>query len=62
VSRACGVNVYFANTAQKWVFFGQTNQPVTEWGNRTELLDDDGTKAFADLHARASEAPVLTTE
>lgn len=62
VSRTCGVNVYFANTAQKWVFFGHTNQPVTEWGNRTELLDDDGSKTFADLYARASEAPVLTTE
>lgn len=62
VSRTCGVNVYFANTAQKWVFFGHTNQPVTEWGNRTELLEDDGSKTFADLYARASEAPVLTTE
>lgn len=62
VSRACGLNVYFANTAQKWVFFGNGNQPVTEWGNQTELIEDDGSAAFADLHRRASQSPVLTAE
>jgi len=62
VSRACGVNAYFANTAQKWVFFGQINQPVTEWGNHTEYLDDDGSPAFARFHAQASRAPVLTRD
>ena len=62
VSRACGVNVYFANSGQKWTFFGDGNQPVTEWGNSTELLEDDGSADFADLHARASASPVLTRE
>jgi L-alanine-DL-glutamate epimerase-like enolase superfamily enzyme len=62
VSRACGANVYFANTAQKWTFFGHGNQPVNEWGNHTELLEDDGSRRFADLYERASQSPVLTTE
>ena len=62
VSRACGVNVYFANTRQKWTFFGHGNQPVNEWGNHTELLDDDGTPEFTKLHERASQSPVLTSE
>ena len=62
VSRACGVNVYFANSGQKWTFFGDGNQPVTEWGNSTELIEDDGSAEFADLHARALASPVLTSE
>jgi L-alanine-DL-glutamate epimerase-like enolase superfamily enzyme len=62
VSRACGVNVYFANSGQKWTFFGHGNQPVTEWGNSTELIDDDGSAEFAELHRRATAGPVLTTE
>ena len=62
VSRACGLNVYFANTAQKWVFFGNGNQPVNEWGNHTELVDDDGSASFADLHQRATQSPVLSAE
>ncbi|HXF64880.1 MAG TPA: enolase C-terminal domain-like protein [Caldilineaceae bacterium] len=62
-SRACGVNVYFANnshhTSQMWRYFAQGNQPVYERGVQTELLDDDGSAEFADLHARAQLAPVL---
>ena len=62
VSRPGGVNVYFANSGQKWTFFGRGNQPVDEWGSRTELLEDDGSAEFAELHRRASESPVLTAE
>ena len=62
VSRACGVRVYFASTAQKWAYFGQVNQPVNEWGNHTELLDDDGSANFAKLYAVAAISPVLTRE
>ena len=62
MTRTCGVNVYFANSGQKWTFFGHGNQPVNEWGNHTELLEDDGSPEFANLHARASESPVLTAE
>ena len=62
VNRPNGVNVYFANTRQKWVFFGGGNLPVDEWGSSTEYLDDDGTKTFDELFKRASEEPVLTGE
>lgn len=62
VSRPGGVNVYFANSGQKWTFFGRGNQPVDEWGSSTELLEDDGSAEFAELHRRASESPVLTAE
>ena len=60
VIRASGMNVYFANTKQKWVFFGDGNLPVDEWGSATEYLDDDGSLGFEELFKRASEAPVLT--
>jgi len=63
-SRACGVNVYFANdshhTSEMWRYFSLNNQPVFERGNHTELLDDDGSAGFADLYKRAAVAPVLT--
>ena len=62
VTRPGGVNIYFANSGQKWVFFGKGNQPVDEWGCQTELLDDDGSADFADLHQRASQSPVITSE
>ncbi|NKB71325.1 MAG: enolase [Candidatus Latescibacteria bacterium] len=62
VLRPGGVNVYFANSAQKWTFFGNGNQPVDEWGSRTELIDDDGSAEFDRLHGQASESPVLTAE
>lgn len=62
--RPCGIDVHFAddshNTSPMWAYFATGNQPVYERGVRTELLDDDGTPEFADLHARASIAPVLT--
>jgi len=62
VIRPGNVNIYFANSAQKWTFFGSGNQPVDDWGCSTELLDDDGSTEFADLHQRASQAPVITLE
>ena len=65
-SRACGVNVYFANdshhTSDMWTYFSRGNGPLYERGVQTELLDDDGSQAFADLYARALVAPVLTRE
>lgn len=65
-TRACGVSVYFADnshsTSPMWNYFRTANQPVFEWGNHTELLEDDGSAEFADLHARALVAPVLTAE
>ena len=62
VTRAGGINIYFANSGQKWTFFQGGNHPVDEWGSSTELLDDDGSAEFADLHARAAESPVMTAE
>lgn len=62
VVRPSGLNVYFANTRQKWVFFGDGNLPVDEWGSATEYLDDDGSEDFGKLFERASEAPVVTEE
>ncbi len=59
-SRASGLQTYFATTPQMWTFFGAGNQPVYERGVHTELLDDDGSPDFADLHKRASESPVVT--
>lgn len=63
-SRACGVNVYFANdshhTSEMWRYFSLNNQPVFERGNHTELLDDDGSAEFDDLYRRAQTGPVLT--
>ena len=61
VNRASGLNVYFANTRQKWVFFGDGNLEVDDWGSSTEYLDDDGSRSFDELFKRASEAPVVTT-
>ena len=62
VNRPSGLNVYFANTKQKWVFFGNGNMPVDEWGSSTEYLDDDGSKSFEELFARAEVAPVVTRQ
>ena len=62
VTRAGNINIYFANSGQKWTFFQGGNHPVDEWGSNTELVDDDGSGEFAELHARASVSPVLTNE
>jgi hypothetical protein len=63
-SRANVVNVYFAdnshNTAPMWSYFSQANQPLFERGVTTELLDDDGSPAFADLHKQAQQGPFLS--
>ena len=55
-------NIYFANSGQKWTYFQGGNHPVDEWGSDTVLIDDDGSADFADLQARATQAPVYTTE
>jgi len=62
VCRPGGVNIYFANSGQKWTFYGKGNQPVDEWGCSTEYLDDDGTSDFSNLLERAAQSPVITTE
>jgi len=54
VMRPSGGHVYFANSQQKWSFFGAGNQPVDDWGCPTVLIDDDGSGEFDDLHRRAS--------
>ena len=63
-SRTNGVNVYFANnshhTSQMWNYFSLGNQPLFERGVTTELVDDDGSPGFAEIHAQAQVAPVLT--
>ncbi|MDA0708765.1 MAG: enolase [bacterium] len=61
-TRPGGTTITFANTRQMWVFYGLGNQPVDEWGCRTELLRDDQSPAFADLHRRASMSPVISRE
>lgn len=64
--RANGVCVYFANNSHSagmvWDFFRTANQPLYERGVTTELLDDDGSPDFAELHARALRRPVITVE
>ena len=62
VNRAGGINIYFANSAQKWTFFQGGNHPVDEWGSSTDLIGDDGSAEFADLHARATVSPVMSVE
>ena len=62
VSRPGGVNVYFANSRQKWVFFGNGNQPVDDWGCHTDLIEDDQSSDFDSLHQRASVSPVIASE
>lgn len=63
-SRDCGISVYFSDhshsTSPVWDYFKAGNQPAFERGVTTELIDDDGSAEFADLHARAKENPVLT--
>ena len=64
--RPVGAAVYFIAHArpgtQMWQYFARGNQPPYERGVCTELLDDDGSDAFARLYARAEQAPVLATE
>ena len=64
--RPAGVTVYFVAHSrpgtQMWDYFAQGNQPAYGSGVTTELVDDDGSEAFAQLYARASQAPVLTAE
>ena len=63
-SRACGVNVYFADTTNWtspfWAFFAKNNQPVYERGNHIEYVPDDGSPEFADLYAKARVSPVFS--
>ncbi|MFT5369555.1 MAG: hypothetical protein ACI8V2_004533, partial [Candidatus Latescibacterota bacterium] len=59
-SRPGGVNVYFENSRQMWVFYGNGNQPVDEWGCHTELIRDDESAEFDDLFKRASVSPVIS--
>lgn len=63
-SRANGVTIYFPDNSfsggsAMWNYFRTANQPLYERGVTTELVDDDGSKEFADLRARALQAPVL---
>lgn len=60
VTRSCGIHVYFVDSRQKWIFYGHGNQPVDEWGARTELIEDDGTPEFEELFSRATESPVIS--
>ena len=64
--RAAGSAVYFVADArpstQMWRYFANGNQPPFERDVATELLDDDGSEAFARLYARAEQAPVLSSE
>ncbi len=64
-SRANGINIYFSDNSfsggsHMWNYFRTANGPLYERGVNTELLDDDGSKEFADLRARATQAPVMT--
>ena len=62
VRRPTGVNVYLTSPTQNWEFFWSGNQPVDDWGSRTELVDDDGSREFAELFDRASITPVLSRD
>ena len=59
VTRPGGTKIYFKDSGQKWAFFGTGNRPVDDWGNSTELVDDDGSAQFDDLYRRASQSPVV---
>ena len=64
-SRANGVNVYFSDNSfsggsQMWTYFRTANQPLYERGVQTELMDDDGSAAFAEMYQRVANGPVLT--
>ncbi len=59
LTRPGGANLYFATQRQMWEFFELGNQPVDDWGCSTELLDDDGSAEFDDLHRCAPKSPVL---
>ncbi|MBT3604220.1 MAG: enolase [Candidatus Latescibacteria bacterium] len=61
-SRPGGVNIYFATTRQMWVFYGNGNQPVDEWGCHSELIRDDESVEFDELFKRASESPVISAD
>lgn len=66
VRRACGVSIYFPDTSFSsgpvWDFFKIANQPVNERGNMMDLIEDNGSAEFADLHARARQSPVIMRE
>ncbi len=62
VIRPSGVNIFFTNSGQKWTFFGNGNQPVDDWGCKTELIEDDGSQDFDSLYVRANKTPVITNE
>ncbi|MGA1199289.1 MAG: hypothetical protein ACO36I_22570, partial [Candidatus Latescibacterota bacterium] len=61
-TRPGGMNIYFAKTRQMWVFYGQGNQPVDEWGCHSELIRDDASAEFDDLFQRASVSPVISAD
>lgn len=61
VTRPCGVTMYFPRHLHSmWQFYQSGNAPLTEWGCRTELMEDDGSAGFDELYRRASESPVVT--
>ena len=63
VRRACGVEIYFANTSHStspvWDFYKIGNQPLYERGTIMDLVEDDGSGGFAELHARSLQSPVI---
>jgi len=51
--------MHYANMRpQIWADFLAGNQPAQERGVTTEVRPDDGSKEWADLYARAEQAPV----
>ncbi len=53
-----GRRTYYANPNAYHSDFYAGNQPVTHRSVRLEILDDDGSKDFADLYGRVQHAPV----
>jgi L-alanine-DL-glutamate epimerase-like enolase superfamily enzyme len=59
VSWPGGRLVHYTTMAQCWANFQAGNQPAQDRGARLTVRGDDGTPEFADLYARAAQAPVV---
>lgn len=55
-----GRKTYYADWRVYHADFYSGNQPVTHRGVQLKVIDDDGSKEFAELYERAQKEPVRT--